>query len=71
MQRLSSLHSPAQLCLDAMKGLQSVLDNSNISHVPKSRLVWKKEPEEDFEGALLPFAWHVESESCKTDFQIA
>lgn len=53
MQRLSSLHSPAQLCLDAMKGLQSVLDNSNISHVPKSRLVWKKEPEEeDFEGAL-------------------
>jgi hypothetical protein len=36
-----------------MNGLQSVLDNSNISHMPKSRLVWKKEPEEeDFEGAL-------------------
>jgi len=36
-----------------MKRLQSVLDNSNISHMPKSRLIWKKEPEEeDFKGAL-------------------
>jgi hypothetical protein len=35
-----------------MNGLQSVLDSSNTSHMPKSRLVWKKEPEEDFEGAL-------------------